>query len=60
VNPALVPGGGGERAIAARLASEFRLAGLDVELTEIAPGWPNVVARLTAVHRPGLPSLFVE
>ncbi len=38
VNPALVPGGGGEGAVADRIASELRLAGLDVELTEIAPG----------------------
>ncbi len=53
VNPALVPGGGGEGAVADRIASELRLAGLDVELTEIAPGRPNVVARLDG-RAPGL------
>ncbi len=46
VNPTLVPGGAGEAAIADRVATELRQAGLDVEVTDIAPGRPNVVARL--------------
>jgi acetylornithine deacetylase len=46
VNPSLVPGGAGERDIAARIAGELRAAGLDVEVTEAAAGRPNVVGRL--------------
>lgn len=46
VNPSLVPGGAGERAIAAAIAGELRDAGLDVEVAEAAPGRPNVVGIL--------------
>ena len=43
VNPALVPGGAGEGALAERVAAALRAAGIDVEVTEVAPGRPNVV-----------------
>ncbi|MGH9764071.1 MAG: M20/M25/M40 family metallo-hydrolase, partial [Blastocatellia bacterium] len=43
VNPSLVPGGAGESNVAARVSSEMRSIGLDVELAEAAPGRPNVV-----------------
>lgn len=43
VNPGLVPGAAGERAISEFLANELRRIGADVELTEIAPGRFNVV-----------------
>jgi acetylornithine deacetylase len=42
VNPSLVPGGAGERAVAERIAAEMRSAGLDVRTAEAAPGRPNV------------------
>jgi acetylornithine deacetylase len=42
----LVPGAAGELAIARRLADEMRSLGLDVEVTEAAPGRPNVVGVL--------------
>ena len=44
VNPSLVRGGAGEAAVADRIASALAGAGLDVEVTEVAPGRPNVVA----------------
>ena len=44
VNPALVPGGAGEAGVADRIASALTAAGVDVEVTEVAPGRPNVVA----------------
>ena len=44
VNPSLVPGGAGETAVAERIASAFRAARIDVEVTEVASGRPNVVA----------------
>lgn len=43
VNPALAPGGAGEAAAAGRVAAALRAAGIDVEVTEAAPGRPNVV-----------------
>lgn len=46
VNPSLVPGGAGEREIASFVASEMRSIGMDVEITEVAPGRPNVVGVL--------------
>jgi acetylornithine deacetylase len=46
VNPSLVAGGAGETEIAGIIAGELRSAGLDVEVTEAAPGRPNVVAIL--------------
>ncbi|MDR7554074.1 MAG: M20/M25/M40 family metallo-hydrolase [Armatimonadota bacterium] len=52
VNPGLAPGGAGEGAVATLLAAECRAAGLEVRLDEVAPGRPNVVARLAGA-RPG-------
>jgi acetylornithine deacetylase len=46
VNPSLVPGGAGESEIASFVASEMRSVGMDVEITEVAPGRPNVVGVL--------------
>ena len=46
VNPDLVPGAVGERAISAYLATELRRIGADVEESEIAPGRWNVVGVL--------------
>jgi acetylornithine deacetylase len=46
VNPSLVPGAAGEAAIARRVAEEMRAIGLDVHVTEAAPGRPNVVGVL--------------
>ena len=43
VNPSLEAGGAGEAAVAERIASELRADGIDVELTDAAPGRPNVV-----------------
>jgi acetylornithine deacetylase len=54
VNPAFLPKGdprAGEQRIAGFLAATAGAAGLDVELHEVAPGRPNVLARLT----PGCP-----
>jgi len=51
-NPSLAPAGAGEAAIAAVLAGELRTAGLDVAITEAAPGRPNVVGILEG-HGPG-------
>lgn len=44
VNPSLVPGAAGEGAIGAWLAEYLRRAGFEVEVQEVAPGRPNVVA----------------
>jgi acetylornithine deacetylase len=57
VNPSLVPGAAGEAAIARRLVQEFEAMGLGVEVQEVAPGRPNVVATL-AGRAPG-PSLML-
>ena len=46
VNPTLVPGARGEAEIARRLADELRSLGLVVEITDAAPGRPNVVGVL--------------
>ncbi len=45
VNPALVPGGAGEGAIAAFVAAWAEANGLDAELLEATPGRPSVVVR---------------
>lgn len=47
VNPGLVPGAAGERAISEAIAVELRRIGADVELSEIAPGRWNVIGVLT-------------
>jgi acetylornithine deacetylase len=44
VNPTLAPGAAGERAIGEWLAQYLRRAGFDVEIHDVAPGRPNVVA----------------
>jgi acetylornithine deacetylase len=46
VNPSLVPGGAGEKEIASMVAEEMSGIGMDVEVTEVAPGRPNVVGVL--------------
>jgi acetylornithine deacetylase len=51
VNPTLVPGARGEAAVARRLADELRSSGLTVEITDIAPGRPNVVGVLEGRRR---------
>jgi len=43
VNPSLVAGSAGEREIAMAIAGEMTAIGLEVEVTEAAPGRPNVV-----------------
>ena len=43
VNPSLIPGGAGEADVAARIAAALQAAGVDVELTDVAPGRPNIV-----------------
>jgi acetylornithine deacetylase len=45
-NPSLAPGAPGERAVARALADILRAWGLDVEVSEAAPGRPNVIARV--------------
>jgi acetylornithine deacetylase len=45
VNPSLVPGGAGEREIAAFVAGWARTAGLDAEVLEATRGRPSVVVR---------------
>ena len=57
VNPALVPGGRGEAAIATRLADEMRSIGMAVHVDEVAPGRPNVVGVLDG-RVPGPALLF--
>jgi len=46
VNPSLVAGAAGELAIARRLTDEMRSLGLEVHVSEAAPGRPNVVGVL--------------
>jgi len=48
INPALDPAGSGEGEIAGFVASWLRERGLDVSVSEAAPGRPNVVARAGA------------
>lgn len=57
VNPSLVPGARGEAEAAACLASALRDIGLDVTVSEVAPGRPNVVGVLEGAQ-PG-PSLML-
>jgi acetylornithine deacetylase len=52
VNPSLVPGHPGEAQVAECLAAFFRARHIDVQVTEVAPGRPNVVARVEGL-RPG-------
>lgn len=54
-NPDLVRGGAGEGAIARFLEGYCRAAGLETQSREVAPGRPNVIARLRGRGmRPGL------
>ncbi len=46
VNPSLVPGARGEADVARRIAAELMSIGLTVDITEVAPGRPNVVGTL--------------
>ena len=46
VNPSLVPGGAGEAEVADLVAARLRSIGLDLEVTEVTPGRPNVVGVL--------------
>lgn len=57
VNPSLVPGGAGEGAVAERIAAELRASGIDVEVTDVAPGRPNVFGLIES-GRPG-PALML-
>ena len=51
-NPSLQPGAPGEAALAHFLARRLEDAGLEVELWDVLPGRPNVVARLRGAGRP--------
>lgn len=53
VNPALVPGGAGEREIASFVAGWLDRAGLTVETVASPPGRPSVIGIATAVLGPG-------
>lgn len=57
VNPSLVAGAPGEAEIARRIAAECTAAGLEVTVSEIAPGRPNVVAVLDGPN-PGPTLMF--
>src|SRR5438045_3223977 len=57
VNPSLVPGGAGEKEIATAIAAEMRASGLEVEITEVSPGRPNVVGVLRG-QLPGKSLMF--
>jgi acetylornithine deacetylase len=57
VNPSLVPGGAGEAVIVDRIAATLGAAGLDVEITEVAPGRSNVVGVLEG-RAPGRTLMF--
>jgi succinyl-diaminopimelate desuccinylase len=45
---------GNERSVAERLADELRAAGVEVELRDVLPGRPNLVARLGSGRSPHL------
>jgi acetylornithine deacetylase len=57
VNPSLVSGGAGEKEIAEAVAREMHAIGMDVEVTEVATGRPNVVGTLEG-HAPGRSLMF--
>ncbi len=57
VNPSLVPGARGESEIARRIVVECMALGLAVDVTEVAPGRPNVVAVLEG-RTPGPALMF--
>jgi len=51
VNPGLVRGGAGERAIAEDIAARLKKANIDAELREVEPGRPNVIAFIEGRER---------
>jgi len=53
-NPSLAPGGAGEGAVARFLARRLKEAGLEVDLWDVLPGRPNVVARLRGTGGHGI------
>jgi acetylornithine deacetylase len=57
VNPSLVPGARGEGDVALRLAQELSTIGLEVDVTEVESGRPNVVGVLKG-RRPGRTLMF--
>jgi acetylornithine deacetylase len=57
VNPSLVQGAAGEKEMAEAVAAAMRAAGMDVEMTEVAPGRPNVVGLLEG-RAPGKSLIF--
>jgi acetylornithine deacetylase len=57
VNPSLVPGARGEADVARRIALELHSIGLEVEISEVAPGRPNVVGVLDG-RAPGRALMF--
>ena len=57
VNPSLVPGAAGERAIASLLAEHMTRLGLDVHVRDVAPGRPNVVGVIEG-RAPGRSLMF--
>jgi acetylornithine deacetylase len=57
VNPSLVAGARGEADVARRIAGELEAIGLRVEITEVAPGRPNVVGVLDG-RAPGRSLMF--
>jgi acetylornithine deacetylase len=59
-NPALAAGAPGEGPVARRLAAILGAWGLDVELQEVLPGRPNVLARTPAARRGRGPVLMLN
>ena len=59
-NPTLVPGAPGEGPAARLLADVLRAWGARVELMEVAPGRPNVVARFGGADGAGARSLMLN
>jgi acetylornithine deacetylase len=57
VNPTLSPGARGEAEVARRIAGELEAIGLRVEITDAAPGRPNVVGVLEG-RTPGRSLMF--
>src|SRR5262245_4386275 len=57
VNPSISPGARGEAEVARRIASELESIGLHVEITDAAPGRPNVVGVLDG-RAPGRSLMF--
>jgi acetylornithine deacetylase len=57
VNPSLVPGGAGEREVAAVMGRALASAGLDVVTQEAAPGRPNIIGVLEG-RAPGPTVMF--